>query len=135
MEDTRAQPQKFRTDAKDCALISKLATDKAKRELFGRLAEHLNSWSIKHSESRSRCGHSRGAEPGASGGIGACFPYSCSNCTLADHERLLQMVVARRPRVLIGAALRRTSKAIKIQLAMLRHELAEQSMGAFGSST
>jgi hypothetical protein len=32
---------KLRIDAEDCALISKLATDMQKRELFARLAEHL----------------------------------------------------------------------------------------------
>ena len=33
--------EKLRTDAEDCSLISKLATDKAKGELFARLAAQL----------------------------------------------------------------------------------------------
>lgn len=35
------QVEKLRTDAAECALIRDLATDKAKRELFDRLAAHL----------------------------------------------------------------------------------------------
>ena len=41
MKDMRAHLEKLRTDAEECALISKLATDMKKRELFARLAEHL----------------------------------------------------------------------------------------------
>jgi hypothetical protein len=41
MEDMTAHLEKLRIDAEDCALISKLATDMQKRELFARLAEHL----------------------------------------------------------------------------------------------
>ena len=41
MQDMKAQLEKLRTEAADCALISQLATDPAKRELFARLAEHL----------------------------------------------------------------------------------------------
>jgi hypothetical protein len=41
MEDMTAHLEKLRIDAEDCALISKLATDLQKRELFARLAEHL----------------------------------------------------------------------------------------------
>ena len=41
MQDMQAQLEKLRTDAEDCALISKLATDEAKRELFAKLAGHL----------------------------------------------------------------------------------------------
>jgi hypothetical protein len=39
MEDMTAHLEKLRVDAEDCALISKLATDIQKRELFARLAE------------------------------------------------------------------------------------------------
>ncbi|WP_441300055.1 hypothetical protein [Bradyrhizobium sp.] len=35
------QLEKLLNDAEECALISKLATDMAKRELFARLSEHL----------------------------------------------------------------------------------------------
>ncbi|WP_027534566.1 hypothetical protein [Bradyrhizobium sp. WSM3983] len=41
MKDCQAQLEKLRTDAAECALIRDLATDKAKRELFDRLANHL----------------------------------------------------------------------------------------------
>ncbi|WP_258770042.1 hypothetical protein [Bradyrhizobium arachidis] len=33
--------EKLRTDAAECALIRDLATDPKKRDLFGRLADHL----------------------------------------------------------------------------------------------
>jgi hypothetical protein len=42
MKDMKAHLEKLRVDAEDCALISKLATDMQKRELFARLAEHLS---------------------------------------------------------------------------------------------
>jgi hypothetical protein len=41
MRDYQAQLEKLRTDATECKLISDLATDKAKRDLFERLASHL----------------------------------------------------------------------------------------------
>jgi hypothetical protein len=41
MKDMQAQLEKLRTDAVECTLIRDLATDKKKRELFARLAEHL----------------------------------------------------------------------------------------------
>lgn len=41
MQDYQAQLEKLRTDAAECALIRDLATDKAKRELFDRLTNHL----------------------------------------------------------------------------------------------
>lgn len=41
MQDMQAQLEKLLNDAEECALISKLATDKDKRELFAKLAEHL----------------------------------------------------------------------------------------------
>ncbi len=42
MQDMKAHLEKLRTDAAECALIRDLATDIRKRELFARLAEHLN---------------------------------------------------------------------------------------------
>jgi hypothetical protein len=42
MKDMTAHLEKLRIDAEDCVLISKLATDMQKRELFARLAEHLS---------------------------------------------------------------------------------------------
>ncbi len=39
----RAHLEKLRTDAAECLLISNLATDKAKQDLFARLAEHLSA--------------------------------------------------------------------------------------------
>ncbi|MGY8681221.1 hypothetical protein Q2941_26005 [Bradyrhizobium sp. UFLA05-153] len=41
MKDIQAQLEKLRTDAAECALIRDLATDKKKRELFAKLADHL----------------------------------------------------------------------------------------------
>ncbi|OAF06193.1 hypothetical protein AYJ54_21220 [Bradyrhizobium centrolobii] len=41
MKDYQAQIEKLRKDAAECALIRDLATDKAKREQFDRLANHL----------------------------------------------------------------------------------------------
>ncbi len=41
MKDLREKLEKLRVDAEDCRLISRLAADKAKRELFARLAEQL----------------------------------------------------------------------------------------------
>jgi hypothetical protein len=42
MQDMLAQLEKLRSDAAECALIRDLATDPKKRELFDRLAVHLN---------------------------------------------------------------------------------------------
>jgi hypothetical protein len=41
MQDYLTQLEKLRKDAAECALIRDLATDPAKRELFGRLTAHL----------------------------------------------------------------------------------------------
>jgi len=41
MEDLKAKLEKLRIDAEDCNLISNLATDYAKRELFARLSRQL----------------------------------------------------------------------------------------------
>lgn len=41
MQDYQTQLEKLRKDAAECALIGDLATDKAKQELFARLAAHL----------------------------------------------------------------------------------------------
>ena len=41
MKDYQAHLEKLRTDAAECRLICDLATDRAKRELFDRLALHL----------------------------------------------------------------------------------------------
>lgn len=41
MKDYQAQVEKLRRDGAECALIRDLATDKAKRDLFDRLASHL----------------------------------------------------------------------------------------------
>jgi hypothetical protein len=41
MKDYQAQLEKLRKEAAECALIRDLATDKAKREMFDRLASHL----------------------------------------------------------------------------------------------
>jgi hypothetical protein len=41
MKDYEKHLEKLRIDAAECALIRDLATDKAKRDLFDRLAGHL----------------------------------------------------------------------------------------------
>jgi len=43
MQDMKAQLEKLRSDAAECALIRDLATDPEKRALFTRLAEHLGT--------------------------------------------------------------------------------------------
>ena len=43
MKDMKEHLEKLLTDSEECALISRLATDKQKRELFARLAEHLKT--------------------------------------------------------------------------------------------
>jgi hypothetical protein len=43
MKDYQASLEKLRRDAAECRLISDLATDKSKRDLFDRLAAHLTS--------------------------------------------------------------------------------------------
>lgn len=40
MKDMQVHLEKLRNDASECELISGLATDREKRELFARLAEH-----------------------------------------------------------------------------------------------
>jgi hypothetical protein len=42
MQDMKVHLAKLRNDAAECALIRDLATDPAKRDLFTRLAAHLN---------------------------------------------------------------------------------------------
>jgi hypothetical protein len=42
MKDYQAHLEKLRKDAAECALVRDLATDKAKREMIGRLARHLD---------------------------------------------------------------------------------------------
>jgi hypothetical protein len=43
MQDMKQRLEKLRDDAAECAITSGLAQTKEKRELFARLAEHLNS--------------------------------------------------------------------------------------------
>jgi hypothetical protein len=42
MKDYHTHVEKLRKDAAECALVRDLATDKAKREMFDRLARHLD---------------------------------------------------------------------------------------------
>ena len=44
MKDMQVQLEKLRTEATDCALIAKLATDKAKRDLFAKLAAKMRTY-------------------------------------------------------------------------------------------
>jgi hypothetical protein len=43
MKDMQAHLEKLRVDAAECARIRDLADSESKRELFGRLAEHLTA--------------------------------------------------------------------------------------------
>jgi hypothetical protein len=43
MNDMEQQLEKLLNDAEECALISALATDLEKRQLFARLADHLKA--------------------------------------------------------------------------------------------
>jgi hypothetical protein len=43
MKDYQTYLEKLRTDAAECRLISDLATDPVKREMFDRLAAHLTT--------------------------------------------------------------------------------------------
>jgi len=43
MQDLQAQLQRLRADAAECAVIRDHATDQTKRELFARLAVHLET--------------------------------------------------------------------------------------------
>ena len=43
MDDLNAKLEKLLTEAEDCDLIGRLATDKAKRELFEKLAVDLRA--------------------------------------------------------------------------------------------
>jgi hypothetical protein len=43
MDDLRAKLEKLRTEAEDCELISRLATDVKKRDLFKKLAADLRA--------------------------------------------------------------------------------------------
>ena len=42
MKDYQTHLEKLRKDAAECALVRDLATDKAKQEMFDRLAQHLS---------------------------------------------------------------------------------------------
>ena len=58
MKDMEAHLEKLRTDAAECAIISGLATDKTKRELFARLSKHLTvlASEVEKAKSTSRAG-------------------------------------------------------------------------------
>jgi hypothetical protein len=47
MKDMQSHLEKLRCDAEECALISKLATDGQKKELFARLAQHLATMALE----------------------------------------------------------------------------------------
>ncbi len=54
MKDMTTQLEKLRVDAAECALIRDLATDPKKRELFARLADHLQVLAAESGERRWR---------------------------------------------------------------------------------
>lgn len=59
MSELMTRPDKLRADAAECALIRDLATDRDKRELFARLAEHLS----KLAGEVERAARTRGTSP------------------------------------------------------------------------
>jgi len=69
LEDLQARLEKLLTDAEDCALIGKLATEARKRDLFNRLAADLRGMAfdvramiaLKHAE---RDGDNEKPQPG-----------------------------------------------------------------------
>jgi hypothetical protein len=69
MKDYLAQVEKLRRDAAECALIRDLATDKAKREMFDRLASHLTV--LADQVERGRCWNTRTARSKAASVGGA----------------------------------------------------------------
>jgi hypothetical protein len=48
-----------------------------------------------------------------------------SKWTPEDDERLLMMSAAKKPHVLIGASLRRSTRAVNARLRILRHQLTQ----------
>jgi hypothetical protein len=46
MKDLTETLEKLRADAEDCLLISRLATDKVKRETFKNLSDHLRQMAV-----------------------------------------------------------------------------------------
>jgi hypothetical protein len=65
MKDMEQHFLKLRADAEECSNVSKRATDPQKRDLFARLAEHLNV--LASEVARARVGSLRDAAPLASG--------------------------------------------------------------------
>lgn len=47
MKDMLIHLEKLHTDAAECALISNLATDKKKQELFAKLSAHLQGLAVE----------------------------------------------------------------------------------------
>ena len=86
MKDMQAHLEKLQRDAAECKLIADLATEKEKRELFSRLAEHLSVWLTRSGAPLKRAGRrarssptTRGVAPNRSASMtrlysGACVP-------------------------------------------------------------
>jgi hypothetical protein len=67
MQDIQAHLEKLRQEAANCRRISDHATDKKKRELFSRLADHLNVLAgelARVVESANKAGDELCVEPG-----------------------------------------------------------------------
>ena len=56
MKDYQASSEKLRKDAAECALIRDLATDRIKREMYDRLAQHLGRLAdeVEHAMAQTR---------------------------------------------------------------------------------
>lgn len=62
MKDLKAELEKLLTNAEDCTLIARLATDKQKRETFARIAKQLREMAAEleadiATQSKSLDGH------------------------------------------------------------------------------
>ncbi|WP_426613768.1 hypothetical protein [Bradyrhizobium sp. McL0616] len=60
MKDYQASLEKLRRDAAEAALIRDLATNPTKRDMFGRLAQHLNQLADEVEKAMAQA--SRGAD-------------------------------------------------------------------------
>jgi hypothetical protein len=92
MTDLQAHLRKIRSDAAECLMLSNLATE-GKRELFARIAEHLNALALEIEKTT--------AVGGAADGSATVAPNH-EQTVPADHERpaaleLEQAAAVRRP--------------------------------------
>ena len=107
MNDMKVQAEKLRTDAAECELIRDLAISQNKRELFNRLAEHLNALACEIERAMAidlaGNGEIRDGHPMASG----CSAATSRNAERAQGHRDSEMSV-RVSRLLASESSRRS---------------------------